>query len=67
MFIGRAQPEATSPFEGAESNLSFSTPEPFRSFERRRRGVAPRPINIVPLRGKTCCEALLLFLKFQRH
>jgi hypothetical protein len=53
MFIGRAQPEATSPFEGAESNLSFSTPEPVRSFQPLPTSAVLGPENQVAVPSPT--------------
>ena len=53
MFIDRAKKTIPTPFGGAEFNLSFNTPDPFRSSERSRTGFGPRAINMLRLRGKT--------------
>jgi hypothetical protein len=73
MFIDRSKLKHPAPFEGAEFKLSCIRQDPFRSFERRWRGLALRSINMLPmLRGEdesalewritnftVSCEALL--------
>ncbi len=46
MFIAGALDPRLTPFEGAEFNWRVTTPETFRSFERSRRRLASRAINI---------------------